>query len=99
MPGQFRRHSQRYTTKQIHVVTLIRRAYSRRPLPFQYRRPMTSPSFTSALTMSTTATVAKRSWTLNRLRKGTLAMPRHATTVETWNTNIASASLPGGTFR
>ena len=49
--------------------------------------------------MSTTATVAKRSWTLKRLWKGTLAMPRQATTVETWKTNMASASFPGGTFR
>ena len=48
--------------------------------------------------MSTTATVPNFSWTVNRLWKGTLAMPRQATTVDTWNTNIASASFPGGTF-
>ena len=60
---------------------------------------MTRPSFTNALTISTTATVVNRSWTVNRLWKGTLATPRQATRVDTWKTNSASDSFPGGTLR
>ena len=48
--------------------------------------------------MSTSATTENFSWTVKRLWKGTFEMPRQATRVETWKTNIASASFPAGTF-